>query len=238
MIFTKLEHEKFSVKHGVNKPGDKYFPNSNIKLINNNRYEISSNLKDKRMMFSSRYLHYNTYLNIIKDNFVNAFPDLNLEGYYSNYVAFSYTDDRDLIVFSFDRETKNNFDYPIQLTLDDKGLVELNTTYPFLYHKIKLNEKTRIYITSCRSYIFELIYKEYMGLFKNDYSSIKDFIFNLEPNKTYTDDFFKENEIIPRPLIYNNGLINIPIFEKIGDNWIFYQHNFDKYRDKIFEKNG
>lgn len=91
-----------------------------------------------------------------------------------------------------------------------------------------LNKQLDLFFVSSRSYIFWMMYNKYFENIKTfDYS----FLDKLDSD-LYSNDFFIENNINPTKIFVKD----IPILEQFNDQWIFYKHNFDKYRDKIFAK--
>jgi len=235
MQFTRLENEKFTVKAGDNKPNKKYFPYTDFRSVGNTKYEFSSISKKDKMVFQIRYTNGNKVFKNIANNMVNKSPDFKkLEDV--NSFFFAYTKNNDVVVISCHLYPKNYFNFPVQVNFDSNEMIEMRKNYLFANMLKNVDDKTKFYIVSCRSYIFETMYKEYV-MDANVQSFLSennlDLIYNLDPNQTYDDEFFADNNISPRPVIYYNGLINIPIFEKLGENWIFYHHNYDKYKDKL-----
>jgi len=223
MEFIKLEDEKFNIKYSQNKPHNKHFPNAKIDEINRNEYKFSSLLTKDEMHFNIEKTYYRDSSSILY-GFIKDFPEFYGHNYNNYYHLHIYNPE--LLILSCTGNRFQGFDFPIKVNLSDGQYFSLSQIY-------KLNSNN-IYIVACKAYMFEMIYR-FMKLDYNTSLSKKDinFLNKLDPNKLYNDKFLSDNNIKHNNIVYNNGLINIPIFEKIGKNWVFYRHNFDKYKDKL-----
>jgi len=101
-------------------------------------------------------------------------------------------------------------------------------------------EQNYFFITPSRTQLFEIFYKVSKGeiiKYKSIDENILTFFDKLESTKSYNKEFFIENDLSPKTIIFKEGKIDIPILEKINQDWIFYKHNYDKYREEIIERN-
>lgn len=98
------------------------------------------------------------------------------------------------------------------------------------------NENTTVFLARDRRAIFSLIYQ---ALYTNRDITIVNqqpmmdiitFLDNVNDNQLNNNEI---KDIITNDIIYNNGIVEIPILERMDDIWIFYKDNYNKYRDKI-----
>lgn len=246
MYITKLHGNKFSSPRNYCKPDDQYFEGE---IISNNKQEtgenfiVKSNDKEKTLSFFFYVNPHNENIQSIFDychNCIEKEPDDNgnpeIKRYYMCGISV-YDDSFTAIIGSCGGYINLKTDYPIYVNFtdseEDKTLRE--QVYEFFGKKESEFPKMDLYIVSCGGHIFELmdqLHNDKIKISKKSQITI-DFLDGLDGSLKYSSDFFEEKNIALKEVKVNIGFTNVPVLEQFNGQWIFYRHNFDKYRDKI-----
>lgn len=229
MKITELKGMKFDIPRGYIKPNKKYFPDAKIETVDgsDNNYKISSNLSNDKLYF--KIFSFDRY--VAKDIFSNCYQQISTMDYtstiYNTNASLAKIDNDIFMVLT---DNTSNIDYPLKVNLISQEKKKFLSEISY-YHSTKdilADKQLDLFFVSFRSYIFGMMYNKYFENIKTfDYS----FLDKLDSD-LYSNDFFIGNNINPTKIFVKD----IPILEQFNDQWIFYKHNFDKYRDKIFAK--
>lgn len=230
MKITELKGIKFNIPKGYIKPNNKYFPDAKIETVKgyDKTHEISSNLSKDKLPFKvfpfGRYIAINIFNNCYKTISVNnTYPQQNMTN-----GSLAKIDNNFFMVLT---DNESVIDYPLKVNLTSKEQEKFLSEIRYYHNSGNLpsNSKLDLFFVSCRSYIFGMMYNKY---FENLKTFDCSFLDKLDSD-LYSNDFFIENDIKPRKIFIKNT----PILEQFNDQWIFYKHNFDKYRDQILAEN-
>lgn len=128
--------------------------------------------------------------------------------------------------------------HPFEIVMDDKEKVKFVKA---IHSRVQLCPKTPepetyILFTRDRNAIFDLFGQIYTGEVSIASACTQeeiDFISTLNSGELYPLSFFKDKGINPKRIVIRENTLEIPIFEFIGENWVFYKHNFDNHAGSI-----
>lgn len=246
MYISKLTGNKFKSPRMYCKPEDEYFEGE---IISNNKQEtgesfiVRSNNKEDTLSFFFYVNQHSEEIQSILDYCHNCIENEtgdngNPEIKRHYMCGISVYDDSFTAVIGSRGGYKNlEIDYPIHVNFsdseEDKKLKE--KVYEFFGKKESEFPNMDLFVVSCGGHIFELmdqLHNDKVKILTKSQITI-DFLNELDDTLKYSSEFFEEKNIAPKEIKVNIGFINVPILEQFNGQWIFYRHNFDKYRDKI-----
>ena len=147
-----------------------------------------------------------------------------------------YSDDLSYQFQSLNQLMKGNQVY--QVALNKKEVETLNETCYYLrntyqYFAANQCQKIEMYVVSNRAAIFETMCYLYGGVIHyNDLTEeMTQMLDNLTGDQPYSIEYFEQLGVTPCPIVIKNEIVEVPILEQIGEQWVFYAHNYKKERE-------
>lgn len=124
--------------------------------------------------------------------------------------------------------------YQIKFDLEEFQKFSVNLLKYLYYGSLPWNTSNIFFVKNEVS-LFSIMYHACMqeDISGEDKETLLNYLDNLEDTEIKDEE---KNSIICDDIIYKTDLIEIPIFEKIGNNWVFYKNNYSTYRNDIINK--